>query len=118
MIEQNDKSNSLTLAIDQWAKRFDPVGLSPQRDAQDAFVDVRISNIADAMFAQICERLAELPTKDKTSAKLHIGAASFDLERCEITPNAPYDGRHYVDVRSFISKSTYSGILKALAAKE
>ena len=95
---------------------FDGVAVTPHEDTQHRFMDVRKTGISSAEYASLCRALADPDTPKGWHLALGIGGRMFNIENCQVTPNAPEGGDYYVDVRAFTDGFEHGQVLTALAA--
>ena len=108
--------NTATLAAGPNRYFFDGVTVTPHEDAGRRHVDVRKQGISPAEYASLRRALANPNAPTGWHLALGIGGRTFNIENCQVTPNAPIAGDHYVDIRAFTDESEHSQVLTALAA--
>ena len=87
--------------------------MSPHRDRNYVFLDVRKDPVSPDDYASLCEDLA---TPDRWHARLDIAGVAFDFDNCEVTPKETTRNSYYVDVRAQTDVSGYQRVVEALAA--
>ena len=105
--------NTVTLTAGPHRHAFSGVIVSPHRDRNYVFLDVRKDPVTPDEYASLCEALA---TTDRWQARLDIAGAAFDFANCTVTPKETARNSYYVDVRAHTDASIYQRVVEALAA--
>ena len=105
--------NTVILTAGPHRHSYPGVTVSPHRDRNYVFLDVRKDPVSPDDYARLCEDLA---TTDRWHAHLDIAGAAFDFDNCQVTPNDSTRNSYYVDVRAYTDASGYRQVVEALAA--
>ena len=107
------RENNLILTAGPHRHSFSGVTVSPHRDRNYVFLDVRKDPVSPDDYASLCEDLA---TTDQWHAHLDIAGTAFDFDNCEVTPNESTRNSYYVHVRAHTDALGYQRVVEALAA--
>ena len=105
--------NTVILTSGPLRHSYSGVTVSPHRDRNYVFLDVRKDPVSSGEYASLCEDLA---ITDQWHAGLHIADAVFTFTNCQVTPNDSPRHSYYVDVRVYTDASVYQRVVEALAA--